>query len=71
MDVSGSVGNITVSDLACINPLRQNIFSLGEGKGESAALNPKHEKAFNFKFTKKPSASQKIDIQFASAYYCA
>ena len=69
MDVSGSVGNITVSDLACINPLRQNIFSLGEGKGETTALNPKHEKAFNFKFTKKSSASQKIDIQFASAYY--
>ena len=68
-DISGSVGNITVSDLACTNFLRQNIFTLGEGNDLTASLNPKHEKAFNFKFIKKPFAAQKVDIQFASAYY--
>ena len=69
IDISGSIGNITVSDLACTNLLRQSIFTLGEGMKEGVALNRKHEKAFNFKLVKKHSSSQQIDIQFASAYY--
>ena len=68
-NISGSIGNITIKDLACSNLLRQNIFTVGDReKGESPVFSHKNEKALNFKFAKKGPVKQ-VDFHFASAYY--
>ncbi|XP_066924160.1 intermembrane lipid transfer protein VPS13D-like isoform X2 [Clytia hemisphaerica] len=69
MDVSGSIGNVTVIDLSSISFLRKNIFTVGEeagGPSERSEGDP--EKAFTFKLTKKRNV-QELNIHIASGYY--
>lgn len=79
MDTSGSIGNVTVCDLASTtDSIRRNIFAVGDAistSGSGVKLNDSSggdpsepEKALTFTFDKKPD-SRNLTVSMASAYY--
>jgi hypothetical protein len=77
MDTSGSIGNVTVCDLASTTKsVRRNIFAVGDavsGGGSGVRLNnssdpSEPEKALVFTFDKKTD-SRNLTVHMAAAYY--